>query len=128
MRQIQLSIEGETSPNGWLGERRLGGGLHRGIQCVGDDRLRHNFLQRYRSGDRVSANTLHSADDARTACRHGLDEGRRITTFLCPENRVRYPKPAIVRAHCQELPGLPVQTDRKHPSVLILPPLQLPAG
>ena len=53
MRQIPLPIERETSSNGWLGERRLGGGLHRGIQCVGADRLRHNFLQR----GRVSANT-----------------------------------------------------------------------
>ena len=50
-----------------LGDRRLGGGLHRGIRCVGYDRLGHNFLQRYRSGDRVSTNTLHSANDARTA-------------------------------------------------------------
>lgn len=37
------------------------------IRCVGDGRLGHNFLQWYRSGDRVSANTLHSANDARTA-------------------------------------------------------------
>ena len=34
-----------------LGDRRLGGGLHRGgIQCVGDDRLRANLLQRYGIG------------------------------------------------------------------------------